>query len=177
MKKIAVLLVLVMLLAAQQVHAADLKIGVVDLIKALNESNAGKKAKTDLEALIKSKQTSIDEKGKEIEKLRNDLEKQASVLSTEARKTKEEELERLIREYQRIVTDSQTDVKKRESEFTSEILKDLRAIIEKIGQEGAYTMIIENAEGIVLYSKPDQNLTETVIKKYNETKTKDKDKK
>ncbi len=179
MKKTAVLLVLVMLLAAQQAYAAadSVKFGVVDLIKALNESEQGKKAKTDLEALIKTKQVSIDEKGKEIEKLKAGFEQQSSALSAEARKKKEDELEKLIREYQRIVTDSQNDVKKKETEFTSDILKDLRSIIEKIGQEGGYTMIIENAEGIVLYSKPEQNLTESVIKKYNESKTKAKDKK
>ncbi|MHB8880600.1 MAG: OmpH/Skp family outer membrane protein [Thermodesulfovibrionales bacterium] len=175
MKKAVALAVFVLLLAAQQVYAADpVKIGVVDLIKALNESESGKKAKTDLEILIKTKQTSIDEKGKEIEKLRHDLEKQASVLSADARKGREEELEKLIREYQRIVTDSQNDVKKKESEFTADILKDLRAIIEKMGQEGSYTMIIENAEGIILFSRPEQNLTENLIKRYNDSKTKAK---
>lgn len=176
MKKTVWILAVLFMFAAQQAFAAEqsLKIGVVDLIKALNESDAGKKAKADLEILIKTKQTSIDEKGKEIEKLKADLEKQASVLSADARKSKEDELEKHIREYQRIVTDSQTDVKKKEGEFTGEILKDLRAIIEKIGQEGNYTMIIENAEGIILYSKQDQNLTEQVIKRYNESKGKAK---
>jgi len=173
---LAVLFMFAFMFTAQKAFAAEqvLKVGVVDLIKALNESDSGKKAKTDLEILIKTKQTSIDEKGKEIEKLKNDLEKQSSVLSSEARKTKEDELEKNIREYQRIVTDSQADVKKKESEFTGEILKALRAIIEKIGQEGNYTMIIENAEGIILYSKPEQNLTEQVIKKYNESTNKAK---
>ncbi len=157
---------------AQQVYAAEtVKIGFVDLIKALNESDSGKKAKADLEIMIKTKQTSIDEKGKEIEKLKSDLEKQSSVLSSEARKTKEDELEKMIREYQRVGTDSQNDIKKKESEFTGEILKGLRQVIEKIGQDGGYTMIIENAEGIILYAKPDQNLTEQVIKKYNESKS------
>lgn len=173
---LAVLFMVTFVFTAQQGFAAEqpIKIGVVDLIKSLNESDAGKKAKADLEILIKTKQAAIDEKGKEIEKLKSDLEKQSSVLSADARKSKEDELEKHIREYQRIVTDSQTDVKKKEGEFTGEILKDLRAIIEKIGQEGNYTMIIENAEGIILYSKPDQNLTEQVIKKYNESKGKAK---
>lgn len=177
MKKTVLLLAVLFMFAAQQALAAEqaLKVGVVDLIKALNESDAGKKAKADLEVLIKTKQTAIDEKGKEIEKLKTDLEKQSSVLSADARKTKEDDLERNIREYQRIVTDSQNDVKKKEGEFTGEILKDLRGIIEKMGQEGNYTVIIENAEGIILYSKPDQNLTEQVIKKYNDSKGKVKE--
>jgi outer membrane protein len=168
MKKVLFALVIIML-AAGHAYAADVKIGVVDLMKALNESDSGKKAKTELEGLIKSKQGAIDEKGKEIEKLKGDLEKQSSVLSADARKSKEDELEKMMREYQRIVSDSQSEVKKRESELTSGILKQIRAIVAKMGQDEGYTMIIENAEGIVLYSKKELNLTDAVIKKYNES--------
>lgn len=151
-----------------------MKVGIVDLMKALNESESGKKAKTDLEALIKSKQSVLDEKGKEIEKRKADLEKQSSVLSAEAKKSKEEDLEKLLREYQRLVTDSQNEVKKRESELTGEILKEIRAIVDKMGEEGGYTVVLENADGLVLYSKKDINLTDVVIKKYNESKAKNK---
>ncbi|MFN3479271.1 MAG: OmpH family outer membrane protein [Thermodesulfovibrionales bacterium] len=154
--------------------AQELKIGYVDLRLALNESEAGKKAKTELESMIKIKQAAIDEKGKAIDKLKRDLEKQASVLSEEARKSKEEEIERHIREYQRLVQDSQAEVKKKESELTGSILKELREIIDKIGKEENYTLILENVEGLILYSKKDIDLTEKVIKVYNETKAKKK---
>jgi outer membrane protein len=169
MKKMLFVAVILML-AVGNAYADNIKVGVVDLMKALNESDAGKKAKTELEATIKAKQTVIDEKGKEIEKMKGDLEKQSSVLSAEARKSKEDELEKMIREYQRTVSDSQNEVKKRESELTNGILKEIRAIVEKMGKDEGYTMIIENAEGIILYSEKDLNLTDAVIKKYNESK-------
>lgn len=168
MKKTLLLVVVLVLFAGSSVHA-DMKVGIVDLMKALNESDSGKKAKADLETLIKSKQSVLDEKGKEIEKLKADLEKQSSVLSAEAKKSKEEDLEKLMREYQRLVTDSQSEVKKKESELTGDILKDIRAIVEKMGEEAGYTIILENADGLVLYSKKDINLTDVVIKKYNES--------
>lgn len=175
MRKVVWLVVVALLLTGSSVFAADtLKIGFVDLVKALNESESGKKAKADLEFLIKSKQVAIDEKGKAIEKGKTDLEKQASVLSQDARKSKEEELERLIREYQRLVSDSQSEVKKKEGELTGDILKDIRTIIQKIGEEEAYTLILENAEGQILYSKKEIDLTDVVIKKHNESKTKSK---
>jgi len=175
MRKVAWLVVVALFLTGTSVFAADtLKIGFVDLVKALNESDAGKKAKTDLEFLIKSKQVAIDEKGKIIEKGKTDLEKQASVLSQDARKSKEEEMERLIREYQRLVSDSQSEVKKKEGELTGDILKEIRAIIQKIGQDEDYTLILENAEGQILYSKKEIDLTDVVIKKHNESKTKAK---
>jgi outer membrane protein len=173
MKKTLLLLSIFVLFSVTSVYA-EMKVGIVDLMKTLNESDSGKKAKTDLEALIKSKQSVLDEKGKEIEKLKADLEKQSSVLSAEAKKSKEEDLEKMLREYQRLVTDSQTEVKKKESELTGEILKEIRGIVDKMGEEGGYTMILENADGLVLYSKKEINLTDVVMKKYNESKAKNK---
>ncbi|MFN3395217.1 MAG: OmpH family outer membrane protein [Thermodesulfovibrionales bacterium] len=164
----------VMFFLTGNISAQEVKIGYVDLRLALNESEAGKKAKTELESMIKIKQAAIDEKGKAIDKLKGDLEKQASVLSEGARKSKEEEIERHIREYQRLVQDSQAEVKKKESELTGSILKELREIIDKIGKEENYTLILENVEGLILYSKKDIDLTEKVIKTYNETKAKKK---
>jgi len=172
MKKIVCVVVFLLLCAGQSY--ADVKIGVVDLMKSLNESDSGKRAKTELEALIKTKQGMLDTKGKDIEKLKGDVEKQSSVLSAEARKSKEEELERLLRDYQRLVSDSQAEVKKKESEVTGEIIREIRSIVEKIAEEGGYTMVIENAEGLILYSKKDLDLTASVIKRYNEFKAKDK---
>ena len=175
MKKVALIVVVISLLASTSVFAADtLKIGVVNLTKALNESESGKKAKADLELLIKSKQVVIEEKGKAIEKGKSELEKQASVLSPDARKSKEEELERLSREYQRLVSDSQNEVKKREGELTGGMLKEIRPIIEKIGQDEGYALILENSESQALYSKKEADLTDSVIKKYNEQASKTK---
>ncbi len=171
MKKGISLLLLILLCTPVSSLAVDaLKIGCVDFQKVLNESDAGKKAKTDLEMLVKSKQTTLDEKGKTIEKLKADLEKQASVLSAEAKKSKEEELEKMLREYQRLVQDSQTEVKKKELEITDAIIKDIRQIVEKMGEEGGYTLIIERTGGMVLYSTKDIDLTDVVIKKYNQSK-------
>ncbi len=174
MKKTLLFLVMVLLVAGHTAFAEDTKVGIVDLMKALNESDTGKKAKGELEALIKSKQSVLDQKGKEIEKLKAELEKQSSVLSAEAKKSREDDLEKSLREYQRLVSDSQNEVKKKEGELTGGILKEIRAIINKMGEGGGYTLILENTDGVVLFSKKDIDLTETVIKKYNESKAKAK---
>lgn len=158
-----------LVLAAAPVLAAEtaMKVGLVDLFKAVNESEQGKKAKADLESMIKDKQTSLEDKGKAIEKLKGELEKQGGVLSAEAKKSKEEEFERLTREYQRTVTDSQTEVRKRESELTGRIVKDLRTVIAGIAQEEQYTLILENAEGLVLFADKSLDITDKVIKKFD----------
>jgi outer membrane protein len=173
MKKIVLLLfILIFALPLSSLAADSVKFGSVDIQKILNESEAGKKAKSTLEDLIKSKESVIEEKSKAIENLRGELEKQASVLSTEAKKNKQDELEKMLREYQRLVQDSQAEVKKKEGELTDTILKEIREIIDKIGVEEGYTLIIE--KGLVLYSNKDIDITDMVMKKYNESKAKSK---
>ncbi len=176
MKKILVVMLAGLCILASgmlsSVSAETFKVGIVDIFRALNESEAGKRAKADLEALIKSKQAAIEEKGKSIEKLRTDMEKQAAIISPEAKKKKEEELERLIRDFQRIVADSEAEVKKKEGELTGEILKELRNIINKISQEEGYSLMLEHAEGLILYANKSLDITDKVIKRYNEAKAK-----
>jgi outer membrane protein len=168
MKKILVLLCICFILPAYAQAAEVNKIGIIDLQKVLNECEAGKKAKTDLEDLIKSKESVIEKKGKEIEKLKNDMQKQASVLSTEAKKSKEDELEKLLRDYQRTVQDSQAEVKRKEGELTEAIIKGVHDIVDRIGKEEGYTIIIEKS--LVLFTNQDLDITDSVIKEYNKSK-------
>jgi outer membrane protein len=165
MKKLFLFLCICFILPAYA-HAAEVsKIGVIDLQKVLNECESGKKAKTDLEALIKSKESVIDEKGKEIEKLKSEIQKQSSALSADAKKSKEDELEKFMRDYQRTVQDSQAEVKKKEGELTESIIKEVHKIVDRIGKEEGYTMIIEKS--LVLYTSQDLDITDRVIKEYN----------
>ncbi len=167
MKKFAMLTIAAILFFVSTSFAANLKIGYVDLQKALNESEGGKHAKKSLEELIKSKQKVIDEKGAEIEKLKEEINKQAAVLSKEALQKKQDELDKKIREYKRFIQDSQDEVKKKENELTAEILKDLRRIINEIAKEEGYTIIFEKAEGLILYADKAIDLTDKVIQRYN----------
>lgn len=167
------LLFAIFCLPISSIASDQVKIGVIDIQKVLNESGEGKKAKSNLETLIRSKQNVIDEKGKTIEKLKSEIEKQSSVLSADARKNKEDELEKLIREYQRLVQDSQAEIKKQESELTDVILREIQEIVSKIGETEVYTLIIE--KGMIVFSSKDIDITDTILKKYNESKAKKKE--
>ncbi|NWF76057.1 MAG: OmpH family outer membrane protein [Nitrospirae bacterium] len=167
------LLFVIYCLPISSIASDQVKIGVIDIQKVLNESEEGKKAKSNLETLIRSKQSIIDEKGKAIEKLKSEIEKQSSVLSADARKNKEEELEKLIREYQRTVQDSQAEIKKKESDLTDIILREIQEIVSKIGETEGYTLIIE--KGMIIFSNKNIDITDTILKKYNESKAKKKE--
>ena len=171
---VAVFTVMLFLLSFVSVSQAQtaLKVGVVDLLKALNDSEHGKKAIAEIETMKKSKQSTIEEKGKKIEQLKADLDKQASVLSADAKKSKEDEIERLIREFQRLVSDATAELQKKQREVEVDMIKDLREIISKIGEEEKFSYIVEASEGGLLYHDKAVDITDRVIKKFNESKKK-----
>ncbi len=162
-----ILTVIFVLAIATCAFAQDgVKIGFIDMQQALNESEAGKVAKKELEDAVKERQGEINEKMAMREKLVAELEKQSVVLSEEARKQKQSELDKLTREIERLVEDSNTDLQKRQREFEVEIVKDLDSIISEIGKEGDYDLILP-AE-IILYSGEGLDITDQVIEKHDE---------
>lgn len=150
------------------------KVGYVDILKALNESDKGKEAKKSLESVIKSKQRAIDDKGRDIKRITEDLGKQSAILSESSKKQKARELDRLRRDYQRMVKDSQDEVKTREMEYTQKILSELRDIVRQIGKEESFSLIItdpfvnlDDQKGLLLYVDKRIDLTKEVLRRFN----------
>ena len=170
MKKILLLLCICIVFPISAQAEETIKIATLDVQQVLYTSEAGKKASSDFEALRKSKQSILDKKGEAIDKLKDELDKQASVLSLEAKKNKEDELEQLLRDYQRTAQDSQAELKKKEAEVVEAILKGIHAVAEKIGKEEGYILILER--GLVIYSKKEVDITDKVLKEFNKTKVK-----
>ncbi|MBI3593291.1 MAG: OmpH family outer membrane protein [Nitrospirae bacterium] len=144
------------------------KIGYVDVDKAANESEEGKKAVANLKDFMSSKQALITEKGKALEKMKADLEKQGAIISPDAKRSKIEEIERSEREFQRIVSDINIELEKKRRELTESIYKEIIDVIEKTGQEGKYSVILTGQS--LLYVDKSLDITDTIIKKYNEIK-------
>lgn len=165
-------LLLFTMLAFSESTLAEVKIGYVDLGRALNDSKRGKDAKAELESLVKQKQSQIDELEKKINSQRAEFEKQAGVLSEKARQEKQAEIEKAIQDYQKLVQDSQAEVEKKRRDLTTAILKELKNIIDEIGKKEGYTIILESSDGLILYSKEGLDLTERVIKLYDERQKK-----
>jgi outer membrane protein len=164
MKKLFAILILVLTLGFNA-QGAELKIGFVDLNKALNESDKGKNATEILENMIKTKQSVLLEKETELKKMDEELKKQASVLSPESMKSKKDEFSKVYRNFQRMVKDIQEEVQKKEVELRQQIQRDLIEIVHKIGEEEGFHVILER--GGILHAKKEIDLTDKLIKRYN----------
>jgi Skp family chaperone for outer membrane proteins len=83
--------------------AAELKVGCVDIQRAVNECNAGKEAKKAIIKEVQKLQLLAAGKQKELQTLKESLDKQNPLLNPEARATREREFQNKLREFKRWV--------------------------------------------------------------------------
>jgi len=149
---------------------AEVKIGIVDLQRALNESAAGKKAKEQFKVEFDRMQGSLKGEKDKLDKMKDDLDKQSAVLKADDRKAKADEFERRQRDLRRKLEDSDAELRKKDQELTGDILKDLAEVIQEIGQRENYTVILENSSSSVLYGAKSIDMTDDVIKAFDSRK-------
>lgn len=147
--------------------ASELKIGCIDIQRAVNECNAGKEAKKIIAKEIEKFQRLYGEKQRELQALKESLDKQALMLTPEARATKKKELQAKSKEFQRWIEDTQNEIKQKGLELERNISIGLQKIIQKMGMDEGYTIILEKNDNIVLFSSKAIDLTDKVIKLYD----------
>ncbi len=142
---------------------APTKIGYVDMQKAIQSTETGKKAKKELEKEFNEKKKELTEKEKDLKKLSEDLEKKSMVLSDEVKQKKQMEFQEEMLKYRELVGKSQQNIQERERNLTQPILEKLRDIIGDIGQKEGYTVILEKTENSVLWAPKSIDLTDRVV--------------
>jgi outer membrane protein len=150
-------------IAAPFALASDQKFGVVDMQKALQSVEDGKKAKTTLEKEFNEKKKQIQAEEDSLKKATEDFKKQSMVLSEDARNRKQNELQERIGKYREMFSKAQFDIQNRERELTEPIIGKIRKIVEEIGEKDSYTMIFEKSESSVIFHTKKDDLTDRVI--------------
>jgi outer membrane protein len=164
------LVIAAVLIANVALAEAVPKIGYVDLQRALNESEAGKKAKEDFKVQVDKLQAQLKRQKDEIDSLKEQLEKKSAVMKDDQRANLEDEYRRKLRDFERNYKDSQADLQKKDNELTGAIIKDLQEVIRDYGEREGYTLILEATSSAVLYGTKSADLTDDVMKLYNSTR-------
>jgi len=144
--------------------AEPVKVAYVDLQRALNFCEAGKEAKKVMALEMEKMQKNFAGKQKELEKIKEDLEKRGAVLSETARREREREFQTKLRDLQRLQRDYEEELRRKERELSERIMKNLAAIVQKMGEEGKYTLILEKSQSGIIYSPSALDLTEELIR-------------
>ena len=159
-------LVFLTLLCVPAVGAQErVKIGFIDIQRAISDSNAGKRAKERFQAQVKKAEAELLKEKTELERLKADLDKKGPLMKEEERRNLEADLQRRFVNYQRTMTDQQQELRQKEGALTGDILKELEKIVNEIGKSDKFTLILERNQ--ILYSDQGIDVTNKVIEVFN----------
>jgi outer membrane protein len=159
------LLAAVLVLASSTAFAEEMKLGFVDMQRALNETEDGRKAKADLKKVFDQKQKELDEQQTAIKKDIDDLEKKRTLLPADKVREKEAELQSRMQKVQQTYLRHQQDLSTKEQAATGKIFERMNRIIAKIAVSENMTMIFDKAA--LVFAKPHLDLTNELIRRYN----------
>ena len=166
---------IVILFSYNIVWGENFAIGLIDLQRCLEGSKEGQKV---FQLLKKKKdilQMGLDKKQKELLELKKELEKQAMMLSMDVKEDKRKNIERKTRELEYFYKDLNEEMMRAQEKEKKRIFKELGKVIEKIGSEGSYGVILEKRAGGVLYWADSVDITDKVISAYDQMKEENKE--
>jgi outer membrane protein len=146
---------------------AELKVGIVDIQRAINDCQAGKEAKKAIVKEAEKFQGLVQQKQKDLQTLKETLEKQAPMLTPEARQAKEKEYQGKLRDFQRWGEDNQNEINQKRIEMEKTISISLQKVIQKLGADEGFFLILERNEQVVLFSSKALDITDRVIKAFD----------
>lgn len=149
-------------------YGADVaKIGIVDFQRILKTSSAGKKATAEINNQGKKIEADLKKKGEEIEATKNKLEREALVMSKEMREEKEREIRIKINDFKTLQKRHVAEFKEHEKRLVGRIQEEMLTIIDEMGKQEGFLLILEKREAGVMYSPNTIDITDRLIQKYN----------
>ncbi|MDI6776700.1 MAG: OmpH family outer membrane protein [Syntrophales bacterium] len=165
-----ILMVLVSVLVLPGFHAmAGEKIGFVDIREVMLNSDAGKKAAEEFKKLLEKDRILIQERETELKKLKDEVEKQSSILTETARKEKEAAYQKKFRDYQLLVKDINEDLQAKDRELANKMVPEILKLLAAIGEKEKYTLILDIGTIQVPYFAKENDITKQVIEEFNKT--------
>jgi len=155
---------LVVAIAAPRLYA-QVRIAVVDMQRALIETNDGRAAKGQLQKLFQARQDQLNTRQEALKRMKEDIEKQKNVVSREALEKRMSDYQQEFVKLQQSYLEYQQELAQKEAELTKSILINLQGIVRQIGTSDSYTAILD--QGAVIWSRGDLDLTDRAIQEYN----------
>lgn len=153
--------------APASAQTAPSKVAVIDVRRAVAETEQGLRVQATLKKLFDARQVELDAKQRRLMADKEALEKEAQggKLSKEALQKKYEKLVQADGELQKITADYQREMQRKEQELTTPILQGILEAVKRIAAQEGFEMVLEKSA--VPYFRGDLELTDRAIQMYN----------
>ena len=153
--------------APASAQSAPSKVAVIDVRRAVAETEQGLRVQATLKKLFDARQVELDRKVRKLQSDKESLEKemQAGKTSKDLLQKKYEKLLQQDQELQRITADAQREMQRKEQEMTTPILQGILEAVKRIAAQDGFEMVMEKSA--VPYFRGDLELTDRAIQMYN----------
>jgi outer membrane protein len=145
--------------------AQSMKVAVVDVQRAVMQTEDGLRAQATLKKMFDSRQQELNKRQQELAKQKEDIEKQAKVLSQQALQKKMDDWQKQMVELQTTFVEYNKELEKKQKELTDPIFERVITSIKRIAGTDGYDLIVDRAT--VAFSRSDLDLTDRVIQLAN----------
>ena len=167
-KKILLISGMLCLLLASVASAAE-KIGFVDIREIMMNSESGKKAAAEFKNIYEKNRLIVQGRESELQKIKEELEKQRSILTEAALKEKETAYQAKFREYQVLVKEANDDLQVKDQELSKSMIPEIQKIVNAVGEKEKYTIIFDLSAMPIPYYNKAGDITKRVMEDFNKS--------
>ena len=145
---------------------AQVRIAVVDMQRALVETEQGRRAKNQLKGLFQKRQVDLDSRQNALKRLHDDIEAHRTSLDQATLQHRMEDYQKQVVDLQQNYVEYQQELSQREAELTKQIYVNLETVIRQIGQQQNLTAVFEQSG--VIWAPQHLDLTDQVVQTFNQ---------
>ena len=146
------------------------KIGFIDSQRIIDETVSGQKALEEMKKIKDENLLKLEKKSKEIESLETGLRKKEFVLTAEGKSEIEANIRQNYLELKKLKEEKEAELREIYLKNLKKIEREVIDIVQKIGREQSYTLILGRDESGIIFADPQIDLTDQVIKLYDQSK-------
>lgn len=168
MRRILVPLITICALLLPGAALAEVKIGYVNLQRALNEVAEGQAAKARLKAQFEKSQQQLDKEQEALKAKKEELDKKRLAMDEATLREKTAQLEQEMVRISNLYARLQRELAEAEQQATREIFDKMQRIVQQIAQQEGFTFVFDANESGIVYGQPSLDLTNELVRRYNE---------
>lgn len=155
--------ILLLLVSTSALHAIDLKIGIVNTARILNEAPQVKLAKDFLQKEFSEREKNLAKLRDELKKKEEQLQRDSAIMSDEQRRKLEHELLSGKRDFVRAQNEYREDLNIRQNEIFSKVQQQIQQVIQQLAVAENFDLILED----YVYASERVDLTARVLQELN----------
>ena len=154
-------------------QAADaFKMGVVDPQTVLEKSKAGKRALEGLKEYVSIRQKLLAKDEEELRNSQKQLQEQMPKMSEAEKKEKGEKFQAKLQDFQKRAQEFNQELQRKQKELVDEYMKKIADATKLVAEKGGFSIVVdkgsEQTVKIVIYNKDTIDLTDQVIKEFDQ---------